>query len=145
MPLVQKLEQSQVSLLWDSLKEVIKAGYPRKPKNELVWLNNLLSFLLDGRAQVWVGKGESGKVSLVCVTMFIEDPCSDFRQLLIYCLLGGGVSDELWKELSESLFDFGRKHGCDELVAFTSVSRIVEVAKELGWDCSTTLLRRSLW
>jgi len=140
--MLKKLDNKQVGEYWNEIKPAIRKAFPRQPRDVEDWLNKLLEKILRDEGQVWIGLDEVGKVVFILVTLFIEDPCSGSKQLLVYSLFGYRlVEDKLWKKSQETLKTFALDSKCNELVAYSEVERVVDIAKKTGADVSTTFIQ----
>lgn len=139
-----RLEPSQVSRYWDDIKAALLYSVPPLVNADEEGLNNILTSLLARRMDAWVlcEEGENGcNVFALAVTQEMMDPGTLERNLLIYSLCGYKfVPEKLWQDGFATLRRFARSVGLKRIVAYTKVPRIIEIAKGLGADCSTTLV-----
>ena len=67
------------------------------------------------------------------ITAIQIDSVSRTKNLLIYSLSGYAfIQENLWQEGIEVIKEYAKKNGCHKILAYSSVDRIITVAKELG-------------
>jgi hypothetical protein len=99
-------------------------------------LNKILGNLLSGTMQAWVALDKNEKGSFVvaaAITMIHSEIGTGQKNLLIYSLFGYKfVQENIWKEGLEGIRQFAKSMECSKVIAYTSVPRVVEIAKSLG-------------
>lgn len=143
-----KLSADQISRYWEDIKTALVAAVPPLGQSDQAHVSQFLENLLLGRLQAWLlieKKGEGEQVTYdikaLTVTTVWRDLGTGAKNLLIYALYGYSfVEPALWKDGLEALRKFARAEGCHQIVAFTKVPRVIQIAKELGGDSETRLV-----
>ena len=106
-------------------------------------MNKIFQSLLQGQSQVWllVGDDESNTIYAMGITCFSTEAATDTKNLLIYSLSGyRSIPEDLWLTALNGIKDFAKAHDCFKIIAFTQVNRIVDIAKLVGGNTSTSLI-----
>jgi len=128
-----RLESRQVTEFWETLSPYIAEALPQYVRLTGDSLNNILAAVLAGKAQCWVSYGIEEK-SLVLygtvITTIVVDELSMTRTLLIYALTGTQdyLDDSIYVRGIQSLMKFAKSEGCQFLVAYSNVDRLVRLA-----------------
>jgi len=134
-----KLEAIQINEYWSVLFEMIKKGLPIHLQYSIN-SNDLLTSLISGAMQCWVIM-EGEKVHAVGTTAATKDPHTGQKSLLIYSAAGTHfVTDEMWVSAFTVLHDYAKSCGCSSIFAYTSVSRLINIASKLGFDVDTHVI-----
>jgi len=138
--MILRLASDQCAGYWEDIKNVVAASMPTFADTSQDGMNQVLANLLDGHAQAWIAL-EAGAVVAMAVTLLQTDVITGSKNLLIYALAGyGNIKKETWEEGFAVLRKFAASEGCFKVIAFSSVPRVVEIATNLGGDCSTRVL-----
>lgn len=134
-----KLLSEQIAYRWDFIKQAIETSVPSM---ESVDTNELLTDLLNGKAQCWVShEGEEGSVEGIVVTAIIGDSYSKAKSLLIYALCGYGMNTrKAWADAFKTLAAFAKSEECWRILACTDVSSLIKLAEDLGGNTQRRLV-----
>lgn len=138
------LTPEQVSNFWDIIKYAIEQSLPPIVGDHPDKMNRILSSLLSSQTQCWASYtriGDTPKFEGIVLTKMIYDDASDTKNLLIYCLYGyEEVAKESWVKGLVSLIKYANSKECEQIIAYTEIPYIVEVAKQLGGETKYTFL-----
>ena len=142
--ILSQLLPDQVSNSWDVVKHAIEASTPPTTTWTPNMLNKILTSLLCGKAQCWFGyvvKGEERKLKVVLVTNILYDDISDTRNLLIYSAYSYEDTDrsDLLSGF-KTLVKYAASKNCKNIVAYSNVPSIINLAKRLGGETSQTFI-----
>jgi hypothetical protein len=142
--MIIQLTPDQCSIYWDDLSTGIKNSMPPFAKVDEDGLSEILANLMNERMQAFVSldKSEKGTVVVaVAITMIQEEFGTGKNNLLIYSLFGYNfVHEKLWKEGLTGLKSFAKLHECAKVIGYTSVPRVVDIAKNLGGSTEYTFI-----
>lgn len=141
--LIQLLPE-QASSMWDAIKPAIMSSMPGHWKKDDIIATNLLQAILSENMQCWVNQdADSGRIDGVVLTTIFHDRCSGVKNLLIYGLASMQhakiVDDTTWKEGMATLIKYAKTVGCDNITAYTTTQRVVDIADTLGCKKETFL------
>lgn len=139
-----QLTPNQVTAHWDEIKEHLQyALAPQMEVNEKA-LNRILRGLVSGTSQAWIIVGDEDDCRTIYamgLTCFSTEMATDTKNLLIYSLSGyRHIPENLWVGALAHIKAFAKSNGCFRVIAFTQVSRIVDIAKVVGGDTATRLI-----
>ena len=142
---VTKLLLEQVSAFWDIIKYAIEQSLPPIVVNNPEALNRILSSILCGKTEVWTEyvkeEGKDSKFECIFLTQFIYDEPSGTKNLLIYSLYGYEEIDSgSWARALITMVKYAKEKKCDQIVAYSSVPIVIEMAKSVGWNTDYTFL-----
>jgi hypothetical protein len=96
-------------------------------------LNFILESLLKSTMQMWVLHDNDNTIYAIATTRIEVDNSSGTKNLLIFSLYAyRPVPQDMWIEGLAGFKVFASGRGCKNIVAFTIVPRIVELAQTLG-------------
>jgi hypothetical protein len=132
------LQPDQVAKFWDLIKLSIEKSAPpivkRKPDT-----NRFLEAAYNGVLQVWVERNDVGEVVCVLTTAVTEDFCSGGKNLVIYSLYSvGEITRDSWVNGYNTIKEFARSKGCDNVVGYTTEEVVKRLARFFGGDASFT-------
>ena len=145
LSMLTQLLPDQISKFWPVIKYAIEEAIPPTIKGEHPdKMNRILSAALSGKLDVWasyIRNKDSVKFDGIAVTQVVYDEASNVYNLLIYAVFAyENTSAETWKEGYEALMKYAKAKKCSNLIAYSSVPRIVNIAKSLGADTSFTFI-----
>jgi hypothetical protein len=139
-----QLTPEQCTIYWEDLSTGIKNSMPPFAAVTDEGLNRVLENLLNGTMQAWVALDRNEKGSFVvaaAITMIHSEIGTGQKNLLIYSLFGYKfVQESIWKEGLSGIRQFAKSMECLKVIAYTSVPRVVEIAKSLGGSAEYTFL-----
>jgi len=143
-PLLTKLLPEQISTFWDIIKYAIENTLPPIVGEHPDKLNRILSAALSGKVSVWAvhTKHEEGnKFEAIALTNILYDEVSETKNLLIYCLYGYNIiSKKSWEFGIRKLAEHAKAEGCNQIVAYTTSSHIVNMVNKLGGNTEQTFI-----
>jgi hypothetical protein len=127
-----KLLPEQCQDHWPMIKNSLLKALPPTFKKTSDTYTSLLEGLKCGDVHAWAST-QAGDVKALVVTQVMEEQHSKRKQLLIYSLAGyDSLTEEMYKEGYEALSAFAREIGCDSIVAYTDVQRLVRLVRNYG-------------
>ena len=133
-----RLTSNQIPKFWDYIKYGVKESFGYELSDE--HNNNILQGLMIGKLQCFV-VSEDKKLKANTVIRVIEDELIGTKNLLIYSAYANEVlSNELYQTIFKHLYDYAKSINCDNIVAYSKMSRIIEMAKSVGGDISQTYI-----
>ena len=134
------LTPSQISERWEDLKAAILVSMPPYASITSEGMNNILECLMGGSMQGWML--HEGDDNHAFATTRIEiDPSSGAKNLLIFSLYAYRfIAQEFWADGIAGLKLFATESGCQNVIAFTMESRVLELAKMLSASTDVHLL-----
>ena len=130
--MILKLSPDQVSERWESLKVAIEKSLPPFLKDGPIKMENILEAIVKDIMHCWVIEDDEG-LAAIATTTFMPDPGTQLISLFIYTITSlRPVDINEWQENFKVFAKWGRSRGCSNVIAFTDVDRIVEIAKSLG-------------
>ena len=142
---VTKLLPEQVTVFWNVVKFAIEQSLPPIAINDPEATNRILSSILCKKTEVWAeyvkGEEEGNKFECIFLTQFVYDEPSDTKNLLIYSLYGYDEIDSgSWARALITMVKYAKEKKCNQIVAYSSVPRVIEMAKSVGWNTDFTFL-----
>jgi len=143
--MLTQLTSNQIAKHWDEIKTHLETTLVPFVKVTPTMLNNIFEAFLAGRAQVWTswkwdGDGQV-KVYAMATTYIQIEPISGTRNLLIYSLSGYSfIAEDLWREGIEVIRKFAIECKCANILAYSSVPRVLEIASMLGGKIDTSYI-----
>ena len=144
--LVSKLLPEQISAFWDVIKFAVEESLPPLAGEHPDKMNRILSAALRGTLEVWaeyVKEGEEGNIKFegIALTQILYDEPSGTRNMLIYCLYGyGPINPGSWARTLSVVSNYAQEKGCNQIMAYTDVEHLVNLARGLGADTSYTFI-----
>ena len=134
--MLTRLLPDQISKFWDVIKYAIEQSLPPIVGEHPDKMNRILSAALSGRVDVWASYEKlenSIRFEGIAVTKMIYDDASDTKNLLVYCMYGyDKIDDNSWVRDLEAVARYAASKNCAQIIGYTDVPYIVELAKELG-------------
>ena len=134
----------QVSKHWSEIKPAILVSMPPTIDVTPESMNNILESIINADMQVWTLHSIIDNVEVIyaiATTRLEVDLNSGTRNLTLFSLYGyRPTPKDLWLEGLAGLKTFAEERGCSNIVAYTLLPNIVELAKTLGADVNTRLL-----
>lgn len=138
------LTLDQVSTHWDIIKYGLEQSLPPIVADHPDKMNRVLTSLLSSKAQCWasyVKKDKMRRFEGIVVTRILLDDVSNTKNLLIYAIYGYDLVDnESWLNGLKALAEYADNNSCAQIVAYTNLEHVIELAKHLGADTSFTFL-----
>ncbi|KKN51492.1 hypothetical protein LCGC14_0622330 [marine sediment metagenome] len=139
-----RLTDKQVSTYWEDVKAHVRYSLPIHMEFNDKAMSNILDGLIKGDTQCWVGldkdKDPPDPVCMI-LTAFSTEYATKTKNLVIFSFSAySHLVDEVYAEGIQVLKQFAAKNKCHRLIAYTQIPRILDVAKKLDGDISTTLL-----
>lgn len=139
-----RLLPDQIARFWDIIKYAVEESLPPVVSKDIDNMQNVLTGCLDGSLEVWASyskKDNVTKLEGIILTQFIFDRATKTKNLLIYCLYGyNQFSKDSWTSGIESLKKYAKAKGCSQIVAYSDVPLIINLAKQLGADTKYTFI-----
>ena len=142
--MLTKLLPEQISKFWDVIKYAVEQSLPPIVGESPDKMNRILSSALSGKVEVWASYNKGDKVNKfdgIVLTKMLYDDASDTRNLLIYCLYGyEEVNDVSWFDGFESLVKYAKSRGCLQIIAYSDIPYMIDIAKRLGGEADYTFI-----
>jgi hypothetical protein len=143
--MLTQLLPDQISKFWPVIKYAIEEALPPTIKGEHPdKMNRILSAALSGKLDVWASYdriNEVTKFNGIVVTQILYDDASNVYNLLIYVVFAyENTTTKTWEEGYEALAKYAKSKKCTNMIAYSSVPKIVSIAKAFGADTSFTLI-----
>lgn len=145
--MLTKLLPDQISKFWTVISHAVQQSLPPTVGENPDKLNRILSAALAGKVDVWASyeKGDANRFEGLVLTRILYDDASDTRNLLLYCVYGyDKVSNESWANGFRALVKYANGIGCQQIIAYTDVPYLVELAKRLGGEAKYTFISFSV-
>lgn len=131
-----KLEPDDIEKTWDTLSLALQEAVPEHVRADDIGLTNILYALLDETLICWLGiddtVAEKGPHGLI-TTMFVIDPPSKTKNLLIYTLNGyRPFTPELIQDAFKTLKTYAKSNGCYKIIAYTDIPQIEKMVLSVG-------------
>lgn len=127
-----KLSSAMVVKYWDLVAKHIIRSLPDKLHNRLAVFRKAI---VEDRAQVWVFNKDK-KIKAIITTAVFHDICFNLKRLNLYTIsrvANDPLTPEEYKDGFEILMQFAKDKGCNSIVAYTSNTHVVDVAKDIDW------------
>ena len=142
-----RLLPDQVNDMWDIIRPAIRESLPPFTGEREEVMNKILFAILTEKLICWLSykkaekPGGTIKLDGLMTTCFVEDPISATRNILIYTVYGyADVREEAWLEGYDCLIKFGRAHGCVNIIAYTMLDYLKELAEKFQGDSAFNLI-----
>lgn len=130
---------------WPLLKRAFELAAPPVTDVSEFSEQALLESLLKDQIQAWYSVemiNEQPNLYAVLLTTFVHDIHSDVTNLLIYSILGLQlIPPHEWALGIQTITKYAKSRGAHQILAYSNVGRIIEMAEQLGADVSQRLLR----
>jgi hypothetical protein len=131
--MIIRLLPEQVNDYWELLFHYVKAAMPKHLRDH-VKEASVLQAVFDERMQCWVSMIEE-QVHAVITTSIVNDEHLGTKSLLIYSLVSVKLMpEEEWAQALRTISKFARGNGCANIIAYSDVPRVWEIAEMLGMD-----------
>jgi len=142
--MLNKLLPEQISKFWPIIKYAIEQSLPPITGEHPDKMNRILSSSLCGEIDVWasyVKEGEGVKLEGIILTQIIYEHVSFTKNLLIYCVYGyAETTNDTWILGLGGLAEYAKAKGCSAVIAYSSNSHVIEIAKKLGANIDYTFI-----
>jgi len=144
--MLTQLLPDQISKFWPVIKYAVEEALPPTVKGEHPdKMNRILSGMLSGKLDVWASYKHQLdnviKFEGIVVTQILFDDASGIYNLLIYAVYAyEDTSPDTWTDGYETLVKYAKVHKCVNVIAYSCVPRIIQLAKGLGADTSFTFI-----
>ena len=147
--MLTRLLPDQISEYWDIISPAIEASLPPIASGKEERMNRVLMSLLSSQSQCWAGyrvdDNEKRVFEGIMVTKIYHDYISNCKSLLIYSLYSySKVSKRTWLNGFKSIIKYAMSHDCEDIVAYTSVPFLIDMAKKLGGNVDYTFVKLPL-
>ena len=136
-----KLSPSQISKDWDNISDMFESVLPpTSSEKNTTRMIGLQKVLLAGAGECWVLL--RGEKSLLIFTSYIwVDVITKDRNYIIYTLYGFvPIKPLIWTFLFNAVMKKAKEYKCNKVIGYSSVPRVSELAKSLGWDTECRFL-----
>ena len=136
-----ELTLEQVSQDWDAIWEGIDSALPpladgKDPNRR----DRILSAIMDGRLKCWIFSIGDEPYVLATFTVSIDN-MTGTKNLCLYTLYGYQPIDyKLWNLLLSRVRKHAKELGCYQIIAYSSLPRVMDLVKVLGGDSSYHLI-----
>jgi len=130
-----KLSPSGINNVWDDISAAIESSLiPTSSEANDMRMFHIQKTLMSGAAGCWlVIRGE--KTILMIVAYINEDGFTKDRNLVIYSIYAFEyIADSIWIYLNTEFKTMAKNHGCNKILAYSSIPRVVDIVNKLGWD-----------
>lgn len=139
-----RLLPDQVAKFWDIIKYAVEESLPPTVSKNIDNMQNVLIGCLDGSIEVWASylkKDDNIKLNAVMLTQFLYDKSTKTKSLLIYCIYGyNNITRDFYIEGLDILKKYAKARGCTQIVAYSDVPLIINLAKQLGAETKYTFI-----
>ena len=130
-----QLLPDQIMNNWDDVRPFIEYALPPLAKSDDTMVR-IQENLLIGQMQCWVSMKDNKAIALV-TTKVVVDECSITNNLLIYTIyVSSGTAESLYLEALEVLRKYAESRNCSQLIAYSNLDAVIEIAENLGADVS---------
>lgn len=130
-----KVAPEQVEKLWDIVSPAIENSLPptSSEKNDMRMFNLKRSILAEAM-DCWIAFKDNNPWILT-ILGYHYDPFTNDKNLLIYALEGFSyVSFDSWARLFKHIRAQAKDKDCNKIIAYSSLPRVTDIAKALGWN-----------
>lgn len=143
--IVSKLLPDQIAAFWDVIKYGIEQSLPPITYDHPDKMNRILSAALSGRIDVWAeyvrDETERARFEGIVLTCKLYDEPSGTKNMLVYCVYGyNPVDSGSWARTMRVIAKYAKEKGCSQLIAYTSVPKVISICKELGANTDYTFV-----
>jgi len=144
--MLTQLLPDQISKFWPVIKYAVEEALPPTTKGEHPdKMSRILSGMLSGKLDVWASyrhqPNDVTKFEGIVVTQILFDDASGIYNLLIYAVYAyEDTAPDTWTDGYEALVKYARSKKCVNIIAYSCVPRIVQLARKLGADTSFTFI-----
>lgn len=143
--IVSKLLPEQISAFWDVIKYAIDQSLPPLANAHPDRMNRILSSALRGTIEIWAEyvkeEGKPPKFEGIALTQFLYDEPSGTKNMLIYALYGyNPIDPSSWARTLAVVTKYAKDKKCDQMVAYSSVPHIINLARGLGANTDFTFI-----
>ena len=138
-----KLTVEQIADSWNAIKYAVNGSLPPVANESYDKMTRILESLMNETMQCWISYKEIDKVrklKAILITSITSDMCSNIKNLFIYSLYGFDLDDSTWSEGYDTFSKWGKENGCNRIVAYTDVSRIIDIVKQYGGEAKYTFI-----
>jgi hypothetical protein len=147
--MIVRMAPEQIAKMWEYIRPgIMETMLPVADQNHET-IQRVLRSLLSEDMQLWLGLEDPEDFSEksiygVMVTTIYCDLISETKSLVIYSLFETrSIPPAVWLYGMNKLKDFGTAMDCKQIIAYTDIPRIIELAKSLGFK-TMTFLRREI-
>jgi len=135
-----QMDNSVITKHWEEIKRTLRVNLLPFADADDNALNNILQSMLIGDMQVWAIIDED-KILGLGVTQFLNESASQTLNLLIYSLYGYSfISQDVWADAIEKLKVYAKSKGCSNIIAYSKVGRVIEIAESIGANTELHLI-----
>jgi len=134
------MDNSVITKHWEEIKRTLRVNLLPFADADDDALNNILQSMLVGDMQVWAII-DADKILGLGVTQFLNETASQTLNLLIYSLYGYSfISQDVWADAIKKLKIYAKSKGCSNIIAYSKVSRVIEIAENIGANTELHLI-----
>ena len=135
-----QMDNSVITKHWEEIKRTLRVNLLPFADADDDALNNILQSMLVGDMQVWAII-DADKILGLGVTQFLNETASQTLNLLIYSLYGYSfISQDVWADAIKKLKIYAKSKGCSNIIAYSKVSRVIEIAENIGANTELHLI-----
>ena len=142
--MLTKLLPDQISQFWDLIKNAINESLPPTVGGHPDRMNRILTSLIANKIDCWASYKRTEDMNSfegLLLTQILYDDASNTRNLLIYCMYGyESVDSESWNEGLRTLIKYAIGKGCNQVIAYSNIPNVINLAKRLGADTEYTFI-----
>src|SRR5262245_46919552 len=138
-----RLPPEQIMKWWPEIKECISTSLPRHIRESEQSLLSIQERMLTGLFDCWISAENNTGLPLygVTTTRFVTEEISGIKNLLIFTVtIVERHPENMWKECIEVLKRYAIAHNCTNIIAYSEVGPMINIAESLGFDTKTRLL-----
>jgi len=136
-----RVKPEKIMEYWYQIRECIVAALPSYVEPSEANFLKIQENLLTDSLQCWIASDEE-QIYGVATTRFTRDETSGQKNLLVYTIaIIQDYPDSLWKDSLNILGKYAVANGCRGILAFSDHPRVLEIAKSIGADVETRLIR----
>lgn len=141
---IRRLLPQHISRYWEIIRHAIKETTRGWVEPTEEYMTSMIGKLMSGTVQCWaVQEAENGniRVAAFLFTAVVDDPLSNQKNLLlngIYVTNSSLNNLGIWRYGLKVLLDFARNSECRNLMFYTDVPDLVQMAEKLGATTNIT-------
>lgn len=128
--------------MWEDLFPTIVSALPNVNVNDAFAKSAMQQAIVKGILTCWLATGDDDKVFAVMTTTVSLDFVTGGRNMLIYSITGlREISDEEYIDGIKTLKEHCLLSKCQQIIAYTKISKVAKIFKEMGGDAETVFLQ----
>jgi hypothetical protein len=126
---------------WDAINQAILVSLPPTSDERSEFIShNIYKSLMSGKMECWilVNKGET---YLLATGYVIKEDITGDTTFVVYSLYGyKPIKSNIWFLLIDEIKKRAKALGCSKIIAYSSLDRVVQLVKTLGWNTEFSFL-----